>query len=161
MTLIVGIIGSIIATVIVALAIAAFRSVYGQRIKITYPKINDFLATAENRLGVVVHPVHGTLKHLPKDHKVWLLVMDEKARKIWPQGLVPVEYDKEQGTWKGYIHAWGWNNVTVVAVVAPPTSQDYFNYFQRMGPKTNYEPILGIPKECKHRDSVLAKVPKA
>jgi hypothetical protein len=66
------------------------------------PPIRDeyFLATAENRLGVVVHPVHGTLKHLPNNHKIWLIVMDEKARKIWPQGLGPVEYDKEQGTWK-------------------------------------------------------------
>jgi hypothetical protein len=26
--------------------------------------------------------------------------MDEKAGKKWPQGLVPVEHDKEQGTWK-------------------------------------------------------------
>jgi hypothetical protein len=57
--------------------------------------MNDFLAIAENRLGVVVHPVHGTLKHLSNNHKIWLIVMDEKAGKIWPQGLVPVEYDKE------------------------------------------------------------------
>jgi hypothetical protein len=46
--------------------------------------MNAFLATAENRLGVVVHPVHGTLKHLPNNHKIWLIVMDNQAGKIWP-----------------------------------------------------------------------------
>jgi hypothetical protein len=74
-------------------------------------------------------------KHLRKDHRIWLRVMDDKTCKTWPPGLVPVEYSNDQGTWKGYIHAWGWNNVAIVAVVAPPTSQDYFNYFRAWDPK--------------------------
>jgi hypothetical protein len=49
--------------------------------------------------------------------------------------------------------------VTIIAVVAPPTSQEYFNYFQRVGQKTSHEPLLGIPLECKIGDIVHAKVP--
>ena len=155
-----GIIESIIAAVIIAIVVGVYRCVVGQRIKIISPQQNGFLATAETRFGVVAHPVHGTLKHLPKGHKIWLLVIDEKTGKTWPQGFASVEFSKEQGTWSGYINVWGWQNVTVAAVVAPPTSQEYFNYFQRVGSKTNHEPILGIPAECKHRDLVQVKVPK-
>ena len=118
MNLIVGIVGSIIAAIIIAMAVAWYKYVFGQRIKIIDPQLHGFLTTAETRLDVVAHQVHGTLKHLRRDHRIWLLVMDDKTGKTWPQGLVPVEYSKEQGTWKGYIHAWGWNNVAIVAVVA-------------------------------------------
>jgi hypothetical protein len=158
-TLIEGIIGSIIATIIVAISVAWYRYVFGQRIKILDPQMNGFLAPFEKRNGVGAHAVHGTLKHLPKDHRVWLLVMNEGASKIWPQSFAPVEYSKEQGTWQGWITAFGWTNITIVAVVAPPTTQEYFNYFQRAGPKTSFEPILAIQYECKYRDRVQAKVP--
>jgi hypothetical protein len=159
--LIVGIVGSIIAAIIIALAVAWYKYVFGQRIRILEPQMNGFLPTAENRHGVTAHSVHGTLKHLPKDHRIWLLVVNEGASKIWPQSFAPAEYSKEQGTWKGWINALGWTNITIVAVVAPPTTQEYFNYFQRVGPKTSFEPILKIPPECKHRDTVQAKIPKA
>jgi kynurenine formamidase len=39
------------------------------------------------------------------------------------------------------------------------TSQEYFNYFERVGQKTEHEPLLRIPPECKKRDLVHAKVP--
>lgn len=160
MTLIQGIIGSIIAAGIVALLVAGYQGRFGQRIRITDPQAHGFLTAAEMRPGVMKHVVSGTLKHLPKDHRIWLLVLDKSGR-AWPQGLATVEYDKTKGTWKGFINAMGSHEVNIVAVIAPPTSQDYFEYFERMGRdfKTGYQPIARVPPECKKRDSIQAKVP--
>jgi hypothetical protein len=162
MTLIEGIVGSVIAAGIVALIVAGHRRWFGQRIRIIEPREHDLLPPAETHNNVVGHPVRGTLKQLPKGHEIWLLVMDTSKTKVWPQGFSPVEYDADKGTWKGYVHVWGWNQVTVVAVIAPPTSQDFFNYYQRLGRegKTKYEPIARIPAECKKSAIVQTRVPK-
>jgi hypothetical protein len=153
-----GIVGSIIAAAIVALLVGGYKRWFGQQIRITQPKENDFLLPAELHLGVQAHPVYGTVRHVPKGHKIWLLAAEESTGKAWPQGFSPVEQSGD-GTWKGYIHVWGWHRVTIVAVIAPPTSQEYFRYFQRVGKKTDYEPIIGIPPECKKRHTISAKVP--
>lgn len=91
--------------------------------------------------------------------------MNESGGKFWPQGFTPVETNEAKGTWKGYIHAfewhYKWSNLTITAVIAPPTTQEYFNYFQRVGKKTDFEALSGIPPECKWRDTVQAKVPVA
>jgi hypothetical protein len=156
-----GIGQSVIAAIIIAVACLWCRWQFGRRIKIIDPKMDGFLGAAENRLGTQAHPVSGSLSHLPKDYKVWLLVVNEQTSEIWPQGFDGglVEYDEKHHTWKGYVHAWGWNNVTITAVIAPPTTQEYFNYVQRVGNLTKHKPILRIPPECKHRDTVRAKVP--
>ena len=150
---------SLIASIIYATVGGGYRRWFGQQIKIIEPQENGFLAPAEPRRGVQAHPVAGTLKYLPENHRIWLIVVDETKGKFWSQGFEPVEYHKDTGTWKGYVHVWGWHHVTLIAVVAPPTSQEYFNYFQRVGQKTGYEPLLGIPLEGKKRATVRAKVP--
>ena len=163
--LIEGIIGSVIATVLVAIAIAVYRTHFGQRVAITDPTDHGQLGAAEQRAGITAHPVHGTVKHLPKGHRIWLVVIDEGGGKFWPQSFSPVETNEAKGTWKGYVHVWGWQNkwqnVTITAVIAPPTTQGYFNYFQRVGNKTGFEPLSGIPPECKWRATIHAKVPAA
>ena len=54
----------------------------------------------------------------------------------------------------------GWDRVTIFAVIAPPTSNEYFKYFQRVGEKTAHEPLLSLPPECKKFDVVRVKVPR-
>jgi hypothetical protein len=161
--ILVGIATSLIASIIYATVGGGYRRWFGQQIAITDPVPHGFLTAAEMRPGVMKHVVSGTLKYLPKDHEIWLLVEDEFTGKAWPQGHAPVEYNKDKGTWKGFVNVMGWHSVIVVAVVAPPTSQDYFNYFQRMGRdfKTGYQPIGRIPPECKRRATVHAKVSPA
>jgi hypothetical protein len=161
LTIIIGVVGSLIASIICAILVAGHRRWWGQQIKITEPAPNAFLAPVEVRRGTGAHRVFGTLNFLPKGHRIWLIVVDETKGRYWPQGFEAVEYHGETGTWSGYITAEGWHSVTVVAVVAPPTTQDYFNYFQRVGHKTSYDPLLGIPQECRKRDTVRCKVPPA
>jgi len=161
MGLVTGVVESIIAAVIIAIVVGAWRWYLGRKVKISDPEENGELARAENRGGVVAHAVSGTLKSLPQDHRAWLLVLDDVRGKVWPQGFEPVAYDKGKGRWKGYVHVWGWNHVTIIAVVAPPTSQEFFSYFQRVGYKTGFEALLNIPRECKMRATVHARVPKA
>jgi hypothetical protein len=152
---------SLIASVIYATIGGGYRRWFGQEIKITDPQPESVLAAAEDIGGVIAHPVYGTLKYLSRGHKIWLLVVDESGGNIWPPGFTPVDYRKEQGTWKGYIHVWGWHQITIVAVVAPPTTQDYFNYYQKLGRDFNskFPPISRIPPECRKHVSVHARVP--
>jgi hypothetical protein len=143
----------------------AYRRFRGQRIAITDPVNHGLLGVAEQRAGVVAHSLHGTIKHLRKDHKIWLVVVNESGDQFWPQGFAPVETNEANGTWRGYIHAFDWQykwqNITITAVIAPPTTQDYFNYFQRVGKKTDYAALSAIPAECKWRGTIQAKLPVA
>ena len=95
---------------------------------------------------------------VPKGHKIWLVVANEAQGKFWPQGFSRVEYDSGTGAWKGYVTVFGWQNVTIFSVIAPPTTQQYLDYFQRVGDRTKHEPLLAIPPGCKRRAVVHAKV---
>lgn len=53
----------------------------------------------------------------------------------------------------------GGPNVTIIAVVAPPTSQEFFQYYEKVGSKTAYEPLERIPAECWNIHEVQAKKP--
>ena len=159
LTIILGVAGSLIASIIYATVGGGYRRWFGQQIKIKEPRENGFLAPSECRAGIQAHAVSGTLKYIPKGHRIWLIVADETKGKYWPQGFAPVEYHEDTGTWKGYIHVWGWQHVTIYAVIAPPTTQEFFNYFQRVGEKTGFAPMLGIPRECKKRATLRCKVP--
>jgi hypothetical protein len=49
----------------------------------------------------------------------------------------------------------------MIAVVAPPSTQDYFRYFQRLGELRCYqfEPLPRVPPECINSCSVQAEIP--
>jgi hypothetical protein len=158
MTLIEGIVASVTAAIIIAIAAAAYRKWFGQQIKITDPRPHELLTDPVPLGGGYSFPVRGTLKHLPKDHEIWLLVQNEATGQLWPQGHFRVEH--KHGTWMGRINAMGQGNVKIFAVIAPPTSQDLFWYFQMLGPVSGYKPIERIPPECRKQDSVQAKVPR-
>jgi len=101
------------------------------------------------------------LKHLPANHEIWLLTQDERTGFVWPQGFFPVQFDPQRRTWMGKINGSGKKQVKIVAVVAPPTSQDFFRYFQDVGNKRNYvyDPLKRVPAECRNRAYVQAFLP--
>jgi hypothetical protein len=49
--------------------------------------------------------------------------------------------------------------IKVFAVIASPTSQEFFRYYERVGQKTEYHPSDRIPAECKNQSHVLAHLP--
>jgi hypothetical protein len=53
----------------------------------------------------------------------------------------------------------GGPNVTIIAAVAPRTSQEFFQYYEKVGPKTSYEPLERVPAECRNIHEVQAKKP--
>jgi len=159
-TLIEGILGSIIAAGIVAMIVASYRRWFGQEIRITSPLDGGTLTDPEPLGSGLSFPVRGVLRFLPKNHEIWLLVQSLSG-KTWPQGFHQVDYNHRDGTWRGRITGMGRERIRIIAVIAPPTSQDYFRYFQKLGDEceSGFPPILRVPVECKKRHSVEANVP--
>ena len=113
------------------------------RIKITLPLPGEALIDKQP-LGPksVSHAVRGTLRSLPEECEIWLLTADEKTKRYWPQGFSAVQYNRQTGDWQGRVHA-GHSPLQIVAVVAPPTSQQLFRYFQKRGDETKLYAPLG------------------
>ena len=93
LAVIIGVVASLIASIIWATVLGGYARWFGKGIKIVDPVQNGFLSSEESRRGVQAHPVSGTLKYLPKAHKIWLVVAHDGESKFWPQGFEPVEYD--------------------------------------------------------------------
>jgi hypothetical protein len=133
-------------------------------IEIEFPKSQQLLQNQEPLGEAYAYPVRGTLKHLPKDHKIWLIVEEEKFGHIWPQGFFPVHFDEHSGKWHGKVSAGPGKRsgdiISIIAVVAPPTSQDLFKYFQKIVDDNKaLVPLDRIPLECRHMTKVQAYVP--
>jgi hypothetical protein len=132
-----------------------------EQIEITSPVHGQVLADPKP-LGPnsVSYPVRGRLKRLPDgQHKIWLLVAHEGSERCWPQGFYSVDYDNQTGEWNGRVNA-GNTPLRIIAVVAPPTSQDLFRYFQKRGDETkSYVPLERVPPECSNRASVVVRLP--
>jgi hypothetical protein len=129
------------------------------RIHINSPRDQEFLEGREtmDEQGRFSYAVKGTLKRLPPDHEIWLLTEDHRPGRIWPQGFSPVEFDRGRGEWVGRVHTRD-PRPKILAVVAPPTSVDFFKYYQRMGAKTDFTGLDRVPPECKNKDSVQARL---
>jgi hypothetical protein len=98
--------------------------------------------------------VRGTLKYLPKPHSIWLLNASEDGRQ-WPQEVA--KHDPVSATWEGRIYLSTSQKGTFInAAVAPPTSQEFFEYYHACG---NAKPLSRIPEECNNFAQVLARVP--
>jgi hypothetical protein len=143
---------------------AGIMSLLTGKITITSPRFQEVLqypAPLGDRLS---YRMDGTLRHLPQDHAIWLLHAEDEGAgraRVWPQGFEAVQYDPVTRRWSGRVSIASSSGsfVRLVAVVAPPTSRDFFSYFQRNGGKTGYDGLLRIPPECHNRTSVQAKVP--
>jgi|SRR5215469_4996523 len=131
------------------------------RIEITSPRPMELLGGKQPfgkpEDGRFSYEVRGKLKHCPKDCEIWLLVEDRSGY-IWPQGFSLVSFDKERGQWVGRVHTQH-SQPRIVALVAPPTSQDFFKYYHLWGCKTNWAALKRIPVECSNWTSVDALLP--
>lgn len=128
------------------------------KIKITSPRDLHFLEDKRPLGKIFSYEVRGTLKQRPPDHEIWLLT-EHHLGGVFPQGFPGgrVQHDSQTGEWVGRV-AVTTDQVKIIAVVAPPTSQDFFKYYQSLGPKLvyNYEKLIRVPPECKNMDSVQA-----
>jgi hypothetical protein len=138
------------------------RALRGLNIKITDPRPGNVLKDPKEYGAGWRFPIRGKLKRLTRHQEIWLLTQDARTGLIWPQGSEGVIYDGESSEWNGLIYLdSGERKVKVIAVCAPPTSQDLFRYFLNVGNlRGQYEAIQRIPPECVNSDSVLVYVPK-
>jgi hypothetical protein len=137
--------------------ITALPTVTEDKIQITSPKPKEPLSDPQKYgSSSVTCEVRMTLRQKPKDHAIWLLVEDPRKGKVWPQGFFTVQYDPKTNEWFGRVNGSPGRQTKIIAVVAPPTSQDYFKYFQRVGGlrRDIYEPLDRVPSECTNTDAV-------
>jgi hypothetical protein len=131
------------------------------RIQITSPRplesLEDKQPFRKLEEGRFSYAVRGKLRRRPDDCEIWLLIEDRSGC-VWPQGFSPVQFDPEKGEWIGRVHTQN-PQPKIVAVVAPPTSQEFFKYYQQMDNKTNYAALNRVPVECTNRTSVDARLP--
>lgn len=136
------------------------RTVTGRRVQITIPRPGEVLTEPKELGRGFSYLVRGKLKSLPKEHAIWLLTQDERSGHVWPQGFYPVQFDERTGEWHGRVNGSGKSPLRIFAVVAPPTSQDCFRYFQKRGDETKvFVPLNRVPPECRNAHSVQAKLP--
>ena len=133
------------------------------RISIVSPGHLQILQFAEQAHGQNYYYVSGKLKHLSPGHKIWLLTELANSRKFWPQGYSSVQFDPGNGTWIGKVNPGnGPNNLRIHAVVAPPTTDDFFTYYHKINLLSKkWEPIDRIPPECLNTASVQPLYPPA
>jgi hypothetical protein len=131
---------------------AWWRRATGRTIRITFPLPGQSLRNPEvHSNGIRAYAVRGTLRHLPPGHSIWLLTQREIGDMVWPQGFRRVRYDRQTGDWEGWINGRTASRVRFVAVVAPPDSNDLFNYWQEHGAKTQFAPIPHLPADCTNK----------
>lgn len=131
-------------------------------ITIDLPKAGEMLQNPQVFYGRTYYPVTLRLGFIPPDHEIWLLTSRVGENKVWPQGADKSRVQKGgvPGTYTGFFHAVSGGPLTVTAVVAPPTSQMLFNYYERYGGATGWAQLDNIPPECmKTKASVTAMVP--
>lgn len=127
--------------------------VRGDRIKITSPANEDWLSDdPDEKFGILSFRVRGTLRRLPKDHRIWLLRQEVGNKDLFPQGFAQTDYEPLTGNWSGRVNGSAISSRTCIwAVVTPPTSCDFFEYFQRVGAK----PLSRMPVEIRNSARVI------
>ncbi len=89
------------------------------------------------------------VSNLPHGHKVWFVHEKPRTGEIWPQEPA---ISKTPDEWEAWTFVWDHHNeVTIVAVVAPPTSNDYFEYYHTVRKPLGAQgpiPLPRIPPEC-------------
>jgi hypothetical protein len=111
------------------------------QIKITYPQPGEILSSGAPMENGRKFYVWGALKGKPQDHEVWILIQDDSG-KVWPQCNAAI-FDAGSRTWSGWINPGRRSEVRIVAVVAPPTSHIFSQYFQKLGDQNRKRVPLG------------------
>jgi hypothetical protein len=125
------------------------------KIEITSPKNDEDLEDPKKFLEGHRYRVQGTLKYLPPHHSVWLLNSGPDGKQ-WPQQAAT--YDSISRKWEGHVYLQRWVNGTLInAVVTPPTSQQFFEYYRSYGAGN---PLSGVPDECENIAQVRARNPR-
>jgi hypothetical protein len=131
-------------------------------IEIHSPRPGETLNERDARIveGMRCFAVRGKLGFVPEGHAIWILLQTPGGTSTWPQGFYKVNFDNESHTWHGFFFAPDrGRQVQVAAVVAPPTSQEFFTYYQSQVSATKAAPLSGIPPKCKNVATVVATVP--
>jgi hypothetical protein len=85
---------------------------------------------------------------------------DERSGRVRPQGFLPVQYFRDKGEWVGRVTGLAGQPSKIFAVVAPPSSCDFFQYYQKLGAQLpQYEPRNRIPPSVQIELSVQARLP--
>ncbi len=138
---------------------ALVRQLTGRQIEIVDPRPQAALKDPKPLGQGISYRVRGKLRRLTKDHRIWLLIENERTGEIWPQGFQAVQYDPSNGEWEGRVNPWD-GEVRIHAVVAPPTADDFFRYFQQVGDHLKeWRSLRRIPVECINRATVQASKP--
>jgi hypothetical protein len=130
------------------------------KIQITCPKEGGVLANPikHQRNGAFTYLVRGTLKYLQTGHQIWLLNAGRDGQQ-WPQERITT-YNSASGTWDGRVYLQTrYDGTFINAVVAPPTSQQLFEYYKFHGSLGNWRPLSQVPHECKNVARVWASNP--
>jgi hypothetical protein len=71
-----------------------------------------------------------------------------------------MQWDRQTGDWSGRVSGNPGERVKIVAVVAPPTSIDFFRYYQNIcNSGREYDPLTRLPLECTNKDWVQTLFP--
>jgi hypothetical protein len=131
------------------------------KIEITSPKDGGVLVEQIKHRNdeAFTYLVRGTLKHLQKDHHIWLLNSNKEGQ-VWPQAPVTTR-DEVSGKWEGRVYLQTkYNGTFINAVVAPPTSQQLFEYYHLHGKTArSWIPLSTMPPECQNVARVWASNP--
>lgn len=124
------------------------------KIQITSPTNGGMLQDPKKKGEGPTYSVRGALKYLQKLYSIWLLKASDDGRQ-WPQEAA--RHDPMSGSWEGRIYLQkGQTGTLINAVVAPPTSQQFFEYYKTYG---NRSPLSRIPDECENITQVRARIP--
>jgi hypothetical protein len=137
------------------------RRIFGNEIRITSPLNDEVLQHDPQPHGSnVSYEVRGKLRRGPRGHEIWLLVENRTTGEVWPHGFFAVKHEPT-GDWHGRVHGPRGQKVRVIAVVAPPTSHDFFTYSEKVIRKTGGHVVSldHIPAECRNRASVQTSFP--
>jgi hypothetical protein len=86
------------------------------------------------------------------------LTEDYPGGPVRPRGFFPCYYKDKEHTWWGKINPMGRQHFRLIAVVAPPTSDDFFTYYQQVGKDTGFKPLKPIPPECRNIASLQGEI---
>jgi hypothetical protein len=103
------------------------------------PRAHELMSEPKTLGSGFSYVVRGKLGRLPKGHKIWLLTKDENTGRVWPQSFEDATYYEETKMCEGRVNGSRKSRLAIIAVVAPPSTQDYFRYFQRLGELRRYQ----------------------
>ena len=132
-----------------------------EKIEITHPRSPlETLQDKQPYADGFSYRVTGKLKKKPEGHEIWLLNVNTREQKVYPQGFSPVtDWDAQTGEWSGRVYGKAGESIKLVALVAPPAAADFFNYYQEICDQGVVKALKRVPPDCTNQASVNIKLP--